>query len=462
MPTGNAVRARAVVLLLALGLASPAAAEPAGRFLSVSDIHFNPFDPSSLAPSLAAAEVADWPGRFATVTGEVRSRHGEDTNHPLLASALAAIGTTAASADFAVVTGDFLAHEFEAKAAAALGPGADPALAAGLTVKTTVFVAEGIAAALPGKPVFLALGNNDSSCGDYRIEPGGSYLAQTREIVRRLAGADRVAADFDATYAAGGYYAARHPTVADTLIVSVNDVLWSEKYQDACGADGAAAGEAMLDWLRGVLAKQKAAGGRVWMIHHIPWGIDPYSTDRASHATCPATIVPFMKGPFASAFLALLRDYAGVITASFSGHVHFDDYRLLADASGRTVMVDKIAPAISPVFGQNPGFQMFDYDVASGAPTDFSTWYLANLEDDAPADWLEEYRFTEAYGVPAYSAAAVDTVTKELAAAGPVRDTFRRLYNVGHGALSPIAFPAYLCAITAPDPARFDACYCGG
>jgi hypothetical protein len=452
MPTGNAIRAGAVALLIALGLANPAAAEPSGTFAFVSDIHFNPFDPPALAPSLAAADVAGWPAAFATVTGEARSPHGEDTNHPLLASALAAVAATAASADFAVVTGDFLA----------LGPSADPALVAGLTVKTTLFVAEGIAAALPGKPVFLALGNNDSSCGDYRIEPGGSYLAETKEIVRRLAGPDRVAPDFDRTYAAGGYYAANHPTVADTLIVSVNDVLWSKNYQDACGADGAAAGAAMLDWLRGVLAAQKAAGGHVWMIHHIPWGIDPYSTDRASHAACPATIVPFMKEPFASGFLALLRDYAGVITASFSGHVHFDDYRLLAGASGRTVLVDKIAPAISPVFGQNPGFQMFDYDAATGAPTDFSTWYLANLEDDAPADWLEEYRFSEAYDVPGYSAAAVDTVAGELAAAGPARDTFRRLYNVGHGALSPVAFPAYLCAITAADPAAFDACYCGG
>lgn len=463
MSAWSAARAGAVALLIALGFAGPSSsAEPSGTFAFVSDIHFNPFDPPTLTPSLVASDASDWPARFATVAGGGRSPYGADTNHPLLASALAAIGTTAASADFAVVTGDFLAHDFEGKAAAALGGSADPALVAGLTVKTTLFVAEGIAAASPGKPVFVALGNNDSSCGDYRIEPGGSYLAATKEIVRRLAGPDRVAADFDRTYAAGGYYAARHPTVADTLIVSVNDVLWSQNYQDACGADGAAAGRAMLDWLRGVLAAQKEAGGHVWMIHHIPWGIDPYSTDRASHAACPATIVPFMKEPFASAFLALLRDHAGIVTASFSGHVHFDDYRLLADASGRTVLVDKIAPAISPVFGQNPGFQMFDYDAVTGAPTDFSTWYLANLEDDAPADWLEEYRFSDAYGVPRYSAAAVDTVAGELAAAGPVRDTFRRLYNVGHGALGPIAFPAYLCAITEADPTRFDACYCGG
>ena len=198
------------------------------------------------------------------------------------------------------------------------------------------------------------------------------------------------------------------------------------------------------------------------MIHHIPWGLDSYSTARASDSSCPAKLVPFMKEPFASGFIALLGEYGDMVTASFSGHVHYDDYRLLTDAQGKPVLVDKVVPAISPVFGQNPGFEIFDYDLRSGLPTDFTTWYLANLEDDAPADWLQEYRFTEAYDVPAYSAAAVDALAKALAAAGPVRDTFRRLYNVGHGALSPIAFPAYLCAIGHPDPASFDACYCGG
>ena len=458
----RSVALRAGVIAGLLVAVAPAAADPSGTLLLMSDIHFDPFDPPALASALAESDVGAWPDRFSTVTGQAMSPYGEDTNYALLESSLAAVAGTAAHVDLVVVNGDFLAHRFEDKAAKALGAAATPAPVGGLTVKTTQFVADRLAAALPGKPVFVTLGNNDSSCGDYRIEPGGTYLADTRETIRRLVGPDRVDADFDRTYAAGGYYAARHPTLPDTLVLAVNDVLWSAEYQDACGKGGAAAGEAMLAWLRDRLARQKAAGGHVWMIHHIPWGLDSYSTARASDSSCPAKLVPFMKEPFASGFIALLGEYGDMVTASFSGHVHYDDYRLLTDAQGKPVLVDKVVPAISPVFGQNPGFEIFDYDLRSGLPTDFTTWYLANLEDDAPADWLQEYRFTEAYDVPAYSAAAVDALAKALAAAGPVRDTFRRLYNVGHGALSPIAFPAYLCAIGHPDPASFDACYCGG
>ena len=153
-------------------------------------------------------------------------------------------------------------------------------------------------------------------------------------MVRRLVGAERLEPDFDATYAAGGYYAARHPTVANGLIVVVNDVLWSTRYRDACGTDGLAAAQTMLGWLRDRLARQRAAGGRVWLVHHIPWGIDPYTTINTAASSCPAKVVPFLQEPFASDFLALLAEYRDVLQASFSGHTHFDDYRLLIDERG--------------------------------------------------------------------------------------------------------------------------------
>jgi sphingomyelin phosphodiesterase acid-like 3 len=453
------------VLFLALIAGAPAVAEESsGTFAHISDIHFNPFDPPTLARSLAAAEPENWPAQFAGLGGQKMSRYGEDTNHSLLASAVDAIARTAANADFAIVTGDFLVHKFQDLAAKALGAASTPQTVDELAVKTTRFVAEEMRRAFPGKPVFLTLGNNDSSCGDYKLDPGGAYLTETRDTVRALAG-DFVATDFDATYLAGGYYAARHPTVANTLILVVNDVLWSAEYQNACGTTGLAPAEAELAWLGDRLKRQKEAGGHVWLAHHIPIGIDPYSTAHSTAATCPAKITPFLKEPFASTYLALLRQYAETITGYFTGHVHFDDYRLIADANGTPVDVDKIAPAISPVFGQNPGFHLFTYDRQSGLPTDFSAIYLANLEQAEAAeagDWLFEYSFAKTYGQPNYSPQSVEVLWKSLAVAGPVQDTFRRLYNVSRGALSAATFPAYVCAMAHPDPQSFAACYCGG
>lgn len=441
------------------------AAEPAGAFGLITDIHLDPFDPPTLAAKLAGAETGDWPAIFATITDQAMSSWGSDTNYALLASSIAAFARGAAEADFAIVPGDFLAHEFEQKAATALGVPATDARVRDLAEKTAIFVGESLARALPDTPLILALGNNDSECGDYRITPGGAYLAATRDLVRRLAGADLVAPDFDQTYAAGGYYAVQHPSSPKTLILVINDILWSAKYDDACGSGGEAAAEAMMDWLERRLADQQAAGGSVWLVHHIPWGIDPYSTAHGKAKTCAARVVPFLRAPYADGFIALLRRYKDIVQASYSGHVHTDDYRLLVDESGTALGLQKIPPAISPIYDQNPAYQIVSYDLKSGVPTDFSTYYLANLPEASlavPGDWRFEYTFTEAYGVPDYSAAGVAAMIEAVAAGGDATDTYRRLYTVGHTPLPASDLPAYLCAMRHLDVETFTACYCSG
>lgn len=455
---------RLAILLAALFFLalSPVGAET-GRFLHVSDIHFDPFEPPDLPRRLAGADPTEWPAILAALTDQAPSRYGRDTNAALLASALAALREAAAEADFAILSGDLLSHRFEERAAQALGATERSDAVEGFAVRTTLHVAEALAAAMPGKPVFVSLGNNDSACGDYRIEPGGGYLAATLETVRRLAGAERVEPDFETTYAAAGYYAARHPTAPEALVIVLNDVLWSTEYLDVCGGSGTAAGDTMLRWLEDRLERQRAAGGRVWLVRHIPLGIDTYATLHATAASCPAKVRPFLKEPFASAFAALLSAYADILQASFAGHTHFDDYRLVTNPMGRALAVEKIAPGISPIFGQNPGFHRFSYDPATGGLQDFETYGLSNLaaaSTSGEARWRLEYRFTQAYGLPGFSPDAVAALVEAMRTEGPARQTFDRFYDVGRGDFDPVSFPAHACAIVHADAAGFTDCFC--
>jgi len=463
--TGYLKRLAAATIIVTgtLAAAVHAAPAPSARFVAVSDIHFDPFDPPGLARDLAGLDPADWMARFAALPPGPASQYGSDTNHVLLSAALDILREIGADADFAIYSGDLLSHGFEDAAAKALGVAVDSREQQAFAEATSLFVAGALGQALAGKPVFVALGNNDSACGDYEVEPGGPYLSATAATVRRLAGTDRVAADFDATFAAGGSYAAAHPTVAGTLIVVLNDILWSQRYVDACGSDGASAARAEMDWLATTLAAQAEAGGRVWLVHHIPWGIDPYSTEHAKGDTCRARVVPLLKAPYADEFVGLVRRYASLIDLSLSGHVHTDDYRLLLDDGGRPLAADKIIPAISPVYGQNPAFQVFTYDRDTGLPADFASYRLANLPELGPteADWRRAYVFSEAYGQPGYSPTAVAALWNGLGQGGRVRDAYVANYNSGHGALAAADLDGYACAVGYMDPSGYSACYCG-
>jgi predicted MPP superfamily phosphohydrolase len=460
-----------MLLLALMGLAAagaPArASESSGITAVVSDIHFNPFAAPDLAPRLAVAEPKEWPSIFASVSGQGFSARGEDTNQALLASALGALSGTAGGVDLVVVTGDLLAHRFQEAAARALGTSPTSDVVRALASKTALYVAEALRTALPGRPILLVLGNNDSECGDYQLKPGGAFLDALRNMVRDLAGPDHLAQDFDQTYMAGGYYAMRHPMNAGVTILAVNDVLWSTNYRDACSTNGDQTAEAMMAWLERQLSEARAAGRRVWLVHHIPVGIDAYATLHASaELSCPARVTPFLKEPFASRFVLLQQEYAASILAGFASHTHQDSYRLTMDA-GVAVGIEKVAPSISPIFGNNPGFHLFNYDRRTGDVIDFSTWYLANLEQSSmttPGEWKREYVFTEAYDEQTYSAAAVERIAEAMLGTEPagerVRSTFRRLYPVSHGEIPTEVLPAYACAIGNLALSSYTACYC--
>src|SRR5689334_12519597 len=104
------MRKLGAVLLLLLLCVCPAGAE---TFLSVSDIHFDPFADPSLVPKLEAADVSQW-GAILGSSGETTfSTYGHDINDALLRSAVAQMKTAIPSPSFVLISGDFLAHKFQ-------------------------------------------------------------------------------------------------------------------------------------------------------------------------------------------------------------------------------------------------------------------------------------------------------------------------------------------------------------
>lgn len=70
--------------------------------------------------------------------------------------------------------------------------------------------------------------------------------------------------------------------------------------------------------------------------------------------------------------------YQEIITGSFYGHIHKDELRFISDFSGDSKIIGfyLVGPSISPVFDNNPGFHVFNYDAPTTVLLDFETYYL--------------------------------------------------------------------------------------
>lgn len=447
-------------LLVALAWAWPAAAakglapRPAeGTFLSLSDLHFDPFYDPQLVPRLVRADAGRWKAIFKSSSVTAASAYGSDTNDPLLESALAAARHAARKPDFVLISGDFLAHDFRQKFQA-MAPHADTAAYRSFVEKTVRFVTARLRATFLGVPIVPALGNNDDFCGDYQVEPAGPFLAAVRKIWRPLLG--RAAGTFDQTFPVGGFYSLPHPTVPRQRIVVLNTVFLSRKYKNACGSTGDPA-SLQLGWLAYTLQRAALAGETVWILAHIPPGIDVFSTLQAP-GDCQTRPVPLWQPEALATYEQITAAAPGIVAAYFAGHTHIDDFRL--PPGGGFVHG---TPAISPIYANNPGFQVFTYDRASGALRDFRTFYR-DLSGAGNTPWALEYDFRQAYGQNAYDTAALQSVQQAIVDDPAVRSLFLRYYPVQStkGSVDPQSWKSYACGITSFTPAAFASCACGG
>jgi hypothetical protein len=268
-----------------------------------------------------------------------------------------------------------------------------------------------------------------------------------------------------------GNYRATVPSLPGLRLVFADTIFFSRRYRDACGAPGGPdPGQATLDWLAAELAAAKAAHQRVWLVYHVPPGIDGFATWRVG--SCPGGIQPMWAERYARAYSELLRRYADTVAASFAGHTHMDDFRLVGDAEGKFAFT-LITPAVSPIFGQNPAFRTIVYDAAGGI-LDETTYELANLTTaggDVPAEWRPEYTFTREWDLPRIDLASLERLYAMIGGDPARRARWHQLFVVsspvywrratGGGAREAAAAQAAYCATGHASIAGFASCACG-
>jgi sphingomyelin phosphodiesterase acid-like 3 len=430
---------------------TPASPQQAGTFLLFSDVHFDPFADPVLVKSLAAAPASGWRAILAGATPGY-SPYGRDSNDALLQSALDEMARRTPKPDFILFPGDLLCHKFWVLYPQMTGDTTPAGLTAFIEKTVEYFLTE-TTRRFPDVPLYVALGNNDSVEGDYSIAPQSPYLAVTAAITAKLALQNEAArAAFLATYPQYGCYAVTLPEAGGLRLIVLNDIFWSKRYPTP------GLGEPVSDFLEHELAAASQRGDKVWVMTHIPPGDDPFLSAREFLRTGKTDYEPLLVDAPNDAFVRLLTTYAPTIKASFSGHAHRDYFRLFyGDPGGEPVGIMRVAPSISPVTGNNPGYQVYTYDRQSAAILDETTYFL-DLGAPQPA-WSVEYVYSQTYGRGLRAADDWQAMFTGLPGCPARRQAFGEHYDVKgpHDAVTDRTFPIFWRGIEAVSRQTFDA-----
>ena len=446
--------------------------------LMVSDIHFDPFYDPARAQQLVNEPVSKWnailsappsPNRqqaFDGLQSGCRAR-GVDTAYALLHSSLQAMRRLQPEAKFMMVSGDLLAHEFSCRYTK-LFPAATPNDYQRFVLKTLSFVIEELRATISGIPVYVALGNNDTGCGDYRLDAGSDFLAQTgRVIAEGLPPSERQQAL--RAFAKGGYYSLMMAApMRDTRLIVLNDIFQSPKYQTCGGKTDDAAGAGEMAWMQEQLTRAQRSRQRVWVMGHIPPGVDPFATVLKFTDVCGnGTPEMFQTSDKMS---DLLTEHAGVIRLGIFAHTHMDEMRLFHPQNGAEhsahdqAVAIKIVPSISPVDGNNPSFTIADINPASALLQDYQVIAASN-QTGIDTTWSKEYDYAQAYHEAQFSPSTLKDLVAEFendrGAKSAASREYIRNYYVGDRSreLAPF-WSQYVCALANYTAKAFAGCLC--
>ncbi len=341
-------------------------------WLLVGDLHLNPFDRS-----------------------RVPNGYHSDPNALLVAGTIAAMRRADPAAPVVIIAGDFLAHQWAAKARAA---GQDPTRAAQAAMSQ---IAHEFQTAFPRAQFLITMGNNDDPCGDYSTAPNSAYVAAVARIWAPLVNRNGAAPNFVREFSYAGYYTARLPN--GTRAIVLNDVYWSLFFRQ-CGR-GPNAGSAEMAWLEHSLAAL-APEKRALLLMHIPPGVDPTATLIAQRFI----VVPYWHGSIRAHFERLMLQFASHIPLAIAGHVHRADFRIV---DGVPLLV---ASSVSPIYENNPSFEALRFST-DGTLRD-STTYVDDLTQNL---WLKSGTFDAAFGARDLSAGSLQSLHDRLGADSGLR-----------------------------------------
>ncbi|GMF32029.1 unnamed protein product [Phytophthora lilii] len=149
-------------------------------------------------------------------------------------------------------------------------------------------------------------------------------------------------------------------------------------------------------WLDRILGELQDAGKFAYIAGHIAPIVDSYGGNPQWHIKY---IVKYKE---------IVGKYADVIKAQFFGHVHSVEFRVpVASLDGNDdsfqLLPMYITGSISPLFGNNPSFMVWEYDTETYEVLDYAVYASYIADSDPQLDWKLLFKASEAYGLNSLS-----------------------------------------------------------
>lgn len=440
-----------ILFILSSTLLAETAPPTPEKFISFSDIHFNPFSRCNtmsftacpLIVKLRQAPASEWQSIFEKYDSHDIVGFMHDTNYALLKSSLAQINAVYVKEHprFALILGDFLAHNFRAQYVL-YAHDKSHANYQSFVKKTFQFMALMFRQAIPQGDIYPVLGNNDSYTGDYDVVPRGVFLHDLAQAWTPLVSNPENQNNLRDNFPVDGFYAVTVPGNTKQKLLLLDTVLFSTAVR---GHSVKPAATAELNWLREQLQSAAAAHQSVMLAFHIPDGVNVYMTLlNLFHG-----VNEFWQSDYSKTFNELLHQYAGTIKAILPGHIHMDSFQVVGTQHNSEVPVS-FTPSISPIFGNNPGFKVYSYDKNTLQLVNYDVYYYPLNETPIDRVWRKEYNFNQVYHDNCPVCALINGM-KKLTPAGNLASYFKKYYAVSTDA-QPIVkahywLPYYWCNI---------------
>jgi sphingomyelin phosphodiesterase acid-like 3 len=466
-----------VVACVSLGaVAAPLPKAGVVPVVMLSDIHFDPFHDPAKFERLRAAPVTEWQEIFAEPDAATQAAdfekllaackvRGVDTPWTLLQSSLTAARAQSPHALFVTVSGDLLVHSFDCRFHL-LAPKAAEGEYSSFAAKTVAYVASELHRTFEGVPVYLALGNNDSGCGDYHDSPNSSFLRNAAESFGDDIDSPAARKELLRVFPANGDYSVElpKPIVRGRLIV-LQDIFLAVGYAGCDGKPDAAGGDAELEWLRAELTAAKARHEQVWVMAHIPPGLNLYTTITHARDVCAGQKPEMFLNN--EKLVEVLTDFAADIRLAIFAHTHNDEMRLLQGAGGKPAWVAmKMVPSITPLNGNYPAFTLAEVDPKTAVMKDYRV-IAADNKTGIDTKWGEAYRYSTTYHRSAYTPEELSSLLGVFSAdkdgTSPESTAYEQNFLVGGGLRATamrLVWPQYVCSMLNNTEAGYRGCAC--